>query len=482
MSQQIRTRFAPSPTGYLHVGGLLAALFNYLYARKHEGVFILRIEDTDQSRFVQGAMEKLMASLKWSGIAYDEGPDIGGDMGPYIQSQRTELYKEHAEILLKNGYAYRCFCTPEELETMREKQLEAGEPMRYDGTWRDRDSAEVDAKMNEGASYVVRLKMPADGETVFSDLVRGEVRFMNELFDDQVLVKSDGFPTYHLANVVDDHHMGITHVIRGEEWLNSVPKHLQLYKAFGWQAPEMAHLSLLLNADRSKLSKRQGDVAVEDYRDKGYLPEALVNFVALLGWSPGGEQEIFSMGELIDQFSIDKVSKSGSVFDQDKLSWMNGMYIREMDQQNYIEFAKPFLQQAGLDVADEAQTNKILLAVQKKVDRGDQIPAAVDLFYSDTLNVEEEAALDVLKGESTKSVLELFLAGAKNVETLDLQSFKEVMKGVQQESGVKGAGLWQPMRVAITGMTSGPELPVVIDIFGKEKVCSFVEQAVEKYV
>jgi len=482
MSQQIRTRFAPSPTGYLHVGGLLAALFNYLYARKHEGVFILRIEDTDQSRFVEGVMEKLMTSLKWSGIAYDEGPDIGGDVGPYIQSQRTELYKEHAEILLNNGYAYRCFCTPEELDTMREKQQDAGEPMRYDGTWRDRDSSDVDAKMNEGASYVVRLKMPSDGETVFTDLVRGEVRFMNELFDDQVLVKSDGFPTYHLANVVDDHHMGITHVIRGEEWLNSVPKHLQLYKAFGWQAPEMAHLSLLLNADRSKLSKRQGDVAVEDYRDKGYLPEALVNFVALLGWSPGGEQEIFSIGELIDQFSIDKVSKSGSVFDQDKLSWMNGMYIREMDQESYIEFAKPFLKQAGLDISDDAQTTKILLAVQKKVDRGDQIPAAVDLFYSDTLNVEEEAALEVLKGEGTRKVLELFLAGAKDIETLDLQSFKEIMKGVQQESGVKGAGLWQPMRVAITGMTSGPELPVVIDIFGKEKVCSFVQQAVEKYV
>jgi len=482
MSSPIRTRFAPSPTGYLHVGGLLAALFNYLFTRKNNGSFVLRIEDTDQSRFVEGAMEKLMDSLKWAGLSYDEGPDLGGDYGPYIQSQRLELYKEHAEILLKNGHAYYCFCTPEELEAMREKQQAAGEPMRYDGTWRDRDDAEVQANLDAGKSYVVRLKMPTEGETVFQDLVRGEVSFSNELFDDQVLVKSDGFPTYHLANVVDDHHMKITHVIRGEEWLNSVPKHLQLYKSFGWEAPRMAHLSLLLNADRSKLSKRQGDVAVEDYRDKGFLPEALVNFVALLGWSSGTEQEIFSMGELIDLFSLDRVSKSGSVFDLDKLNWMNGMYIREMDAETYAAFAVPFLRQAGLDVSDSEKAAKIALSAQKNISRGEQLPEAVELFYSDELKIEEDAALEVLKGESTREVLELFLTKAAELESLDLQSFKGVMKEVQQESGVKGAGLWQPMRVAITGMTSGPELPVVIDIFGKNKVISFVQQTVDKYL
>ncbi|MCB0263434.1 MAG: glutamate--tRNA ligase [Calditrichaeota bacterium] len=476
----VRTRFAPSPTGYLHVGGLRTALFNYLLAKHHGGQYLLRIEDTDQNRKVEGAVENLISSLKWAGLQHDEGPDVGGDFGPYVQSQRTEIYRDHAMQLLKNGHAYYCFCTPDELEAMRERQMANGETARYDGTWRDRDVAEIRAKLDDGTPHVIRLKMPNDGETVFTDLIRGEVRVQNELVDDQVLLKSDGFPTYHLANVVDDHLMGITHVIRGEEWLLSVPKHLQLYKAFGWDAPKMAHLPLLLNQDRTKLSKRQGDVAVEDYIAKGYLPEALINFVALLGWNPGTDEEFFSMTQLAELFSLDRVNKSGAVFDTDKLNWMNGNYIRQMDEASLVAFLTPFLANAGADVSDAATTAKIITAVQKKIDRGDQIFEAARIFYKDTLEISDPEALEILQQETAKPALAAVAAQIESLDVLDNDSFKAVMKSVQKESGIKGPGLWKPVRVALTGEASGPELAIVIEVFGKEKSLSYIRQTLDK--
>ena len=294
ISDEVRVRFAPSPTGFLHVGGLRTALFNYLFARNSGGKFILRIEDTDRARYVEGAVDNLITTLRWAGLDYDEGPVVGGDFGPYVQSERLAIYKKHVDVLLEKRVAYRCFCTPERLDAMRKEQEKKKLQPKYDRTCLSLSENEIEANLSAGKPYVVRLKVPDNVTIKFSDIIRGDVEFASERVDDQVLLKSDGYPTYHLANVVDDHLMNISHVIRGEEWLSSTPKHVLLYEAFGWELPKFAHLPLLLNPDRSKLSKRQGDVAVEDYRDKGYLKEALVNFVALLGWNPGDDMSIFA--------------------------------------------------------------------------------------------------------------------------------------------------------------------------------------------
>ncbi|NOX37184.1 MAG: glutamate--tRNA ligase [Calditrichaeota bacterium] len=476
----VRVRFAPSPTGYLHVGGLRTALYNFLFARHHQGVLVLRIEDTDRSRYVPGAVENLIKTLKWTGITYDEGPDIGGPFGPYVQSQRIELYREHARKLVEMGRAYYCFCTPERLEKMRQEQIARKQPPKYDGTCRRLSPEDVAQKLKEGIPHVIRLKMPLEGETSFEDIIRGTVTFQNALIDDQVLLKSDGYPTYHLANVVDDHYMKITHVIRGEEWLPSVPKHLQIYDAFGWEVPKMAHLPLLLNPDRSKLSKRQGDVAVEDYMAKGYLPEALVNFVALLGWNPGTEQEIFSMDELIAQFSLERVNKAGAVFDIQKLNWMNGVYIRKLPEDRLVEFLTPFLERGGYDVSDKARTRKIILAVYKSIDKGEDIVEAARIFFQETVEIEEPEAREFLQKETSHTVLKVFYEKLNQLDKLDVDTFKQVMKEIQNETGIKKQDLWMPVRIALTGVTHGPELPFVIDIFGLEKVKSFVRQVLEK--
>jgi nondiscriminating glutamyl-tRNA synthetase len=312
----IRTRFAPSPTGFVHIGSLKMALVDYLIAKQNNGKFILRIEDTDQERFVEGAMESLLRTLNWAGIKPDEGVEFDsnnkivqvGDKGPYIQSERLDIYKKYVEELINNGHAYYCFCSKERLDEVRKVQELNKQPTGYDGHCRNLSLTEAKKRIEAGESAVVRMKMPHEGITKFTDLIRGVVEFQNSLIDDQVLLKSDGFPTYHLAVVVDDHLMEISHVIRGEEWLSSTPKHLVLYEMFGWQPPKFAHLPLLLNPDRSKLSKRQGDVSVEDYKNKGYLPEAMINFIAFLGWNPGGEKEIYSLDELIKEFSLDKVN------------------------------------------------------------------------------------------------------------------------------------------------------------------------------
>jgi glutamyl-tRNA synthetase len=482
MSVKVRTRFAPSPTGYLHVGGLRTALFNYLFARRHSGKFILRIEDTDRNRYVEGAVEKLIDSLNQVGLSYDEGPGVGGEFGPYVQSERLDIYRDFTQKLLDSGNAYYCFCTPERLEKMREAQVARGETPKYDGACRNLTQMEVAEKISGGIPHVVRLKMPSGGETVVEDLIRGTVVFQNELIDDQVLLKSDGYPTYHLANVVDDHLMGVTHVIRGEEWLLSVPKHIQLYRALGWEPPQMAHLSLLLNSDRSKLSKRQGDVAVEDYLKKGYLPEALINFVALLGWSPGDDREFFSLDELQKEFSLERVNKAGAVFDLTKLNWMNGNYIRRFPEDDLVNFLLPYLKKAGADISDKEKTRKIILAVYKKIEKGIDVYEAAEIFHKDTLKITEAGALEVLKQDSARRVLEIFLEKTQSLEVLDMNTFRQAMKEVQNESGLKGSELWQPVRAALTGMLAGPELPVVIEVFGKDKVRNFIRQVLDKYM
>ncbi len=339
----VRVRFAPSPTGYLHVGGLRTALYNYLFARKNNGTFVLRIEDTDRSRYVDGAVENLLRTLQWSGLEFDEGPGKGGAYGAYVQSERLDVYRKYAEELLAGGNAYYAFDTAEELDTMRKEREKLRLPPKYDRRALKLSPADVKEKIASGTPFVVRMKTPDNESIGFDDVVRGRVEFDSNLIDDQVLLKSDGYPTYHLANVVDDHLMGITHVIRGEEWLSSTPKHVLLYRFLGWEPPVFAHLPLLLNPDKSKLSKRQGDVAVEEYRQKGYLPEALDNFVAFLGWNPGDEREIFSLEDLVKEFSLERVGKSGAVFNVEKLNWLNSQHLRRMSDNAILDAVRAYV-------------------------------------------------------------------------------------------------------------------------------------------
>ena len=347
---ETRVRFAPSPTGFVHIGSLRTALYDYLYAKKDNGHYILRIEDTDRSRFVEGALENLIKSLEWAGVTHDEGVFIEngeivqkGEYGPYIQSERLDLYKKYIDELLEKGLAYRCFCSKERLDKVREEQKSKGQTPMYDKHCRGLSDKEIEKNLKEGKDYVIRLKIPEDEDIEFNDLIRGKISINSKEIDDQVLIKSDGFPTYHFAVVVDDHLMKISHVIRGEEWLTSTPKQVILFNYFDWEAPEFVHLPTVLNKDKKKLSKRQGDVSVTDFKEKGYLPEALVNYLALVGWSPKGNEEIFSMEELINEFSFENVSKTGGVFDVEKLNWINSQYIKKYDNEKLFKLIKPFL-------------------------------------------------------------------------------------------------------------------------------------------
>lgn len=474
--KEVRVRFAPSPTGYVHVGSLRTALYNYLFARHHNGKLILRIEDTDQSRYVEGAVDNLLSTMSWANLEYDEGPQKEGGYGPYFQSKRLDIYNKHMDILIRSDNAYPCFCSSERLNKVREEQAEKNESIMYDGACRHIPKEEALLRMQQ-ETHVIRLKIP-EGETVIEDIIRGEVRFENGLIDDQVLIKTDGFPTYHLANVVDDHLMRISHVIRGEEWLPSTPKHVILYQAFGWELPQFAHLPLLLNRDRSKLSKRQGDVAVEDYRKKGFLVEALVNFVALLGWNKGDDTEIFSLTDLVDSFSLERVNKAGAVFDTDKLNWMNGHYIRSMPEDEYYAQGLKWMAALKLDSGNAEKNRLILQALRDHLNRFDELPEKSELFFKDRLNYSADA-LEWIGREESKNVFHIMAAELKSHEIVDLEVFKKLMAKVQKESGVKGKNLWMPVRAAITGLTSGPELPVVIQVLGKAKVDNFVKQAID---
>lgn len=473
----VRTRFAPSPTGYLHVGGLRTALYNYMYARKHHGSFVLRIEDTDQERKVEGAIENLIETLKWAGITPDEGPGFGGNYGPYIQSERLELYRKHAEILLENELAYYCFCSQERLERLRKEQIVRRQPPRYDNHCRNLSADEVRKKLQSGGKFVIRMKTPLRGSVKVKDLIRGEVSFSADVLDDQILIKSDGFPTYHLANVVDDHFMRISHVIRGEEWLPSTPKHVLLYEYFNWESPEFAHLPLLLNPDRSKLSKRHGDVAVESYRKKGYLAEALVNFLALLGWNPGTDREIFTLNELIELFSLERVNKAGAIFNLEKLNWMNSVYIRNMDIDKLVEVAKSFVPRYFYE--DKSRFKKVLLIIRDGLTTLSEIEEKARLFYVRRVDYSSEEAVSVLNKETAGRVLSVLLENLSGVEKLDGEVFIKVMRRTGKETFCKGAELWMPVRVALTGRMHGPELVKIVEVLGKEEVLSRLKEAIK---
>ena len=487
----LRVRFAPSPTGYLHVGGLRTALYNYLLARKEGGRFLLRIEDTDQKRFVEGAVEALIESLRWGGVDYDEGPGKEGAVGPYIQSERLGLYQGYAKGLVEQGKAYYAFDTAEELEAMRKEKEEAGSSQRsYEReTMKNslsRSSAEVEAWLAEGKPHVIRLKSPADAERryVIEDIVHGRIEFGADNVDDLVLLKADGYPTYHLASVIDDHEMGITHVIRGEEWLPSAPKHIILYEAFGWEPPKMAHLPLLLNPDGSKMSKRkiaqgiQLEVMVEAYREQGYLPEALINYLALLGWNPGTGQEIFTMAELIEAFSLERVQKAGASFDLEKLQWMNKQHLKLLAPEELAERLLPTLEAQGVSLIDGedltvqekiAKVATVILLMRERVTFLHEIPQQAPYLFAEPAQYDEKTVQKRWKGEAVaqmKATQEAFAALA----SWERASLDEALESVAAALSIKKGGLMPLLRLVISGEAGGPDMLEMMVFLGQE-VC-----------
>lgn len=482
-----RVRFPPSPTGYLHIGGLRTALYNFLFARHHNGVFILRVEDTDRSRYVPGAVESLLTTLKKMGLSPDEGPELEnglivqkGDFGPYIQSERLALYQEHAQVLLEKGSAYYCFCSEERLSSLRSQQELAKLPTKYDRRCLQLSPDEIKQKHSASEPFVIRLRVP-DGETSFADMIRGRITIQNSEVDDQVLQKSDGFPTYHLANIVDDHLMNITHVIRGDEWLSSVPKHVILYRAFGWEAPQFAHLPLILNPDRSKLSKRQGDVAVEDYLVKGYLPEALNNFVALLGCNPKADQEIYSMQELIDLFDLTKVNKSPAIFMRDKLDWMNGQYIRRKSASELARLVEPFLKQAEVEVPG-AMLEKICEVERERLVLLSDI---VEKAQSYLALPEYPASMLVWKKSTNEDALAQLQALLPLISGFSEETWGSValceralLEYIGSNGLQNGNVLW-PLRVALSGASASPSPFELLWVLGREEAVKRVRYAIE---
>lgn len=481
MKNDIRVRFAPSPTGYLHVGGLRTALYNYLFAKNNNGKFILRIEDTDQSRFVEGAVEKLIDSLKWIGLDYDEGPDVGGDCGPYFQSERLSIYNDHVKNLISEKKAYYCFCTPERLTTLREEQQKLKLPQaKYDKHCLHLSQKEIDKKLNNDTPHVIRLNVEPNQIIHIKDLVRGNVEFNSDNIDDQVLIKSDGFPTYHLANVVDDHLMNISHVIRGEEWLPSTPKHVLLYQYFGWELPQFAHLPLLLNPDKSKLSKRQGDVAVEDYKEKGYLKEALINFVALLGWNYGDDQEFYLLNEMIKKFSLDRVNKSGAVFNVEKLDWLNGLHIRHKSDEELLILFKCELGKSKFK-NENYSDDFLLLIIASMKERITFISDLIDncnYFYERPKEYDPNIIKKRWKDDSAKLLSE-YVEELLNIESADKEEFEKALKTVVERNDCGAGRLIHPIRLAVSGVGIGPGIYDLLIILGKSEVIKRIEIALE---
>lgn len=477
----VRVRFAPSPTGFVHIGSLRTALYNYLFAKHAGGEYILRVEDTDRTRLVDGAIENMLNAMKWAGVNHTEGVMLDengnitqkGEYGPYIQSERLDIYQKYIKELLDSGKAYYCFCTKERLDAVREQQKEAGETPRYDGHCRDLTPEEVQAKIDAGEPYVIRLRLPEDHKITFTDLVRGDMEFNTNDLDDQVLIKTDGFPTYHFAVVVDDHLMKITHIIRGEEWVSSTPKHVYLYEAFGWEKPVFVHLPNILNTEKKKLSKRQGDVAVEDFKKKGYLPEGLVNYVALVGWSPEDNQEIFSMEELEKAFSIERVSKSGGVFDTEKLNWVNHHYMKEADDAVLAELCMPYLVEAGYIAEDEKEdkmdlVKEIVSAVKEKLHYAKEITDHVSIFFGDKFEIETEEGMEFLKLEHIPTLFDALREKIEAAENFDADSNFAILKSIQKEYKIKGKNLYMGSRIMLTGQMHGPDIPKVMEVLGKE--------------
>lgn len=483
MADEIRVRFAPSPTGPFHIGGARSALFNFLLARKTGGKMILRIEDTDLERSSRESEENIKAALKWLGMDWDEGIDVGGPNGPYRQTERLDIYKKYTEQLLAEGKAYYCYCTDEELEAERQALLAKGEMPRYTGHCRNltpEQRAEYEA---QGRKPTVRFKVPANQQIVVHDLVRGDVTFDSNGIGDFVIVKSDGIPTYNYAVVIDDHLMKINHVIRAEEHLSNTPRQCLVYDALGFEKPVFGHISLILGKDHTKMSKRHGATSVDQYRQLGYLPAGINNFLALLGWAPNSEQEIFSMEELIKEFSMEHVAKNPAVFDIDKLNWINQHYVRQLNEEELFELAKPHMIAAGyMDGKETGERlewlKKVVRTSREHVCYGAQIPDYVKMYFTDSVECENEETGAVLKAATVPQVMQSFIEEIGKIE-LDGANVKALFKSIQKSTGLKGKDVFMPVRVALTGNQHGPELAEIIPLFGKEKCIARVERVLK---
>ncbi|RAS81417.1 glutamate--tRNA ligase [Priestia endophytica] len=485
MSNEVRVRYAPSPTGHLHIGNARTALFNYLFARGHNGKFIIRIEDTDQKRNIEGGEESQLQYLKWLGIEWDESIDVGGEYGPYRQSERNDIYAKYTKQLMENEQAYYCYCTEEELEAEREAQIAEGKPPRYSNKCRHLTAEDRAALEAEGRKPSIRFKVPEGRVFKFDDMVKGEVAFESDGIGDFVIVKKDGIPTYNYAVAIDDHLMKMSHVLRGDDHISNTPKQLMIYDAFGWEAPKFGHMTLIVNESRRKLSKRDESIIqfIEQYKDLGYLPEALFNFITLLGWSPEGEEELFTKEQFIEIFDPSRLSKSPALFDMKKLKWMNNQYIKELSADEVVDLALPHLVKAGKIKEEMSDQEKqwvydVIALYKDQLSFGAEIIELTDLFFRTSIEYDEEAQ-EVLNEEQVPEVMKAFAQEINSLEDFEPASIKSSIKAVQKATGHKGKKLFMPIRVATTGQTHGPELPQAIALLGKETVLARLEGAVK---
>ncbi|MEM7403082.1 MAG: glutamate--tRNA ligase [Myxococcota bacterium] len=471
----VRVRIGPSPTGEPHVGTAYVALFNYAFARSHQnGAFVVRIEDTDQKRSSAHSEQAILSALNWLGLRWDEGPDVGGDHGPYRQSERKEIYQKHVQQLLDAGHAYWCSCTPERLTQLRQRQRLLGQPTGYDGRCRQRDAAEIEQDKQQGVPAVVRLKVPQEGVTQFTDLLRGPISIANTEIDDQVLLKSDGFPTYHLANVVDDALMKITHVLRGEEWISSTPKHVLLYECLGFTAPQFGHLPLLRNADKSKVSKRKNPVSLDYFRQAGYLPQALLNFLGLMAFSMPDGQEMFSLQEFVEQFGLSRISLGGPVFDLDKLLWLNGRYLRErLSTDQWVEYIQQQL-------FCPSYLTQIAPLVQERINRSDDFWQYADFFFAGDVTIDPSHYC--IKGLEKKPTLKLYEQLLDLIATLPFQQEQELEQQLRDfcnKHQIRTRDLFMPIRLMVTGKKATPPLFATMLVLGKQRCLTRIRQAVQ---
>ena len=482
---KMRVRFAPSPTGPFHIGGARSALFNWLLARRSGGQFVLRVEDTDRERSTLESERNIMEALQWLGINWDEGVDVGGPFAPYRQTERLDTYKEYTNKLLTADKAYPCFCTEEELDKERQEQVARGENPRYSGRCSKLTMAERSELLATGKVPAIRFRVIPHKQITFRDMVRGIVTFESDGMGDYVIVKSDGIPVYNYAVVIDDALMEITHVVRAEEHLSNTPRQILLYEALNLPVPEFGHVSLILGTDRTKMSKRHGATSVDQYRELGYLPEALVNFLVLLGWAPVGEQEIFSIEELIEQFGMDRVAKNPAVFDIDKLNYINAQYIKKLSTEDLLELCLPHLRKAGYvaENADSAETKwllKMVEALRQYIGYGAQITEHAEIFFNDEAEIEDETAREILADEEVAAVLDSFYAKLSSAAELDVKTIKDILKSITKELKVGGKKVFMPIRVALTGKVHGPELVDIIILLGKERTISHMKNTFTK--
>ena len=468
----VRLRFAPSPTGYLHVGGLRTALYNYFYAKKLKGKLVLRIEDTDQNRLVKNAEQDLIDMLLWAGVEFDEGPHLGGDFGPYRQSERLSLYKDFYYTLIKRNYAYPCFYSEDRLQKLSSGQLSTEDAAIEDAIFKDFDLDTIWDKMDK-EQFVVRFKIPNNQMLSHNDLIKGEVKFDLTLINDPIIIKSDGFPTYHFANVIDDHLMGITHVIRGEEWLPSIPKHILLYNAFDWDVPQFGHLPLLLNSDKTKLSKRKNDVSVSSYIDKGYTKEALINFLALLGWHEKGDREIYSLDELITSFSFERVSKSGAVFDVQKLNYFNNHYIKNYPIHQLQTLLNDFYSK------DNLFTDDMVELVREKIDNLGDFKKSLAFFSLEKISLNKDD-LDYIQSSVSTNILNILLDELYSLNNQNKIELSQIIKSIQTKLKCSPKDIWKTIRLALTGEHHGPSLNDIVNIYGINKVIDLIKNYATK--